>query len=482
MFAPPQARAVDLHWSSPLLGGVAALALGLLLGATAVLASPMVAVAGLTGGALCLAVLRRPLIGLHALVALAFLLPFAVVPVRLGAQLTGLEAILGLTLGVTLLRGLARRERFTPDGPTWLLVAILGLATLSFLLSLAYTGSVADTGRRVTRLFAAMLVFPLALRLVRNRQHIEGLLLILMLCAGLEAATAVALQFAPREVTVGLLSSLAPIGYPDGPSVLRFLPGENDTYTDIARATGTAVDPNVLGGELMLGAALVLAQLFSPRPLLPRWLLLTSGAVIVLAMLLSHSRSSWVGLVSALLVLATLRYRRLWLAAVPACLAIALLPTGRVLLARVLSGFTGQDKAAGMRLDEYRNALEIIQQYPLFGIGFGGAPTVDLAPGVSSIYLTVAETMGLPALALFLAVLTSLLLPALKRMLAPLDARQQGSLAGLLTVLVSALVAGLFDHYFSSPVFPHMVALFWLCCALLRRATLEPRAASATTG
>ena len=80
----------------------------------------------------------------------------------------------------------------------------------------------------------------------------------------------------------------------------------------------------------------------------------------VLAMLMSHSRSSWVGLAIGLLLLATLRYRKVWLAIVPAGLAIALLPVGRALYGRVLSGFGGQDKAAGMRIDEYRNALEIV--------------------------------------------------------------------------------------------------------------------------
>jgi hypothetical protein len=336
MFAPARARAADVHWSSPILAGSAALALGLVLGASTALASPVVALTGLVGGALLLALLRRPLVGLHALVALAFLLPFAVVPIQLGAQLTALEAVLGLTLGVTLLRGLARRERFTLDGPTWLLLAMLGLATLSFLLSLAYTGSVAQVGRQVARLFLAMLVFPLALRLVRSRSQVEGLLIMLMLCGGLEAATAVGLQLSPREATVRLLSMLAPIGYPTGPSVIRFLPGENDTYTDIARATGTSVDPNVLGGELMLAAALVLVQVFSPRPLLSRWLLLPTGAVIILAMLLSHSRSSWVGLGMAVLLLATLRYRRLWLAAIPTWLALALLAARQARVSRVL--------------------------------------------------------------------------------------------------------------------------------------------------
>jgi O-antigen ligase len=169
--------------------------------------------------------------------------------------------------------------------------------------------------------------------------------------------------------------------------------------------------------------------------------------------------------------LAILRYRRLWLGLLPAALLLALTPVGRALYGRVLSGFAGQDKAAAMRVDEYRNALEIIQQHPLIGIGFGSPPAIDLAPGVSSQYLTIGEALGLPALVLYLGLLAYLLVRAARALLFERPpAAQQSALGALLAALVAALVAGLFDHYWSSPVFPHMVALFWLLAALLYRA------------
>jgi O-antigen ligase len=366
---------------------------------------------------------------------------------------------------------LARRERLSPEPVVWLLIGVLALATVSFVLSLPYAGGITEVGRAFVKLVLAMLVFPLVLRLIQNSRQIDGLLLTIMLCAGLEAVVSVFLYWAPRETSVQLLSSLGPLGYPTGPDVLRFLPGENDTYTNIARATGTSIDPNVLGGELMLAAALLLAQLFSARPLLSRWMLLILSTFAIFGMLLSHSRSSWVGLAIAVLGLATLRYRLVWLAIVPAAIAVALVPAGRALYARVVAGFAGQDKAAAMRLDEYRNALEIVLQYPLLGIGFGGPPAIDLAPGVSSIYLTVAETMGLPALALFLTLLVWLIGRAAGPLIHAPDPHLQSRLVSLLAVLAAALAGGLFDHYFASTAFPHMVALFWLCCGLLWRST-----------
>lgn len=484
-----RARSPNLAWSSPLLVAGAAIGLGLAIAATAVFGSPLVALAGLLGGVIALALFREPALGLYALVSLAYLLPFAVIPVRLGGQVTGLEALLGLMMVVTLVRALVRREHIQLGPPGWLLLAVLGLATFSFLLSLPYTGSIPDVGRKFFRLALAMLVFPLTMRLITEVRQVESLLRVLMLCAALEAALSLYLYSRPPDATVRLLSSLGPLGYPTGPEVLRYLPGENDTYSDVLRATGSSIDPNVLGGALMLAAAIMLSRLFSPQPLLARWALAPLSALTVAALVLSHSRSAWLGLAVALLALAVVRYRRLWLVLAPAALALMLVPVGRSLYGRVVSGFAGQDKAAAMRFDEYRNALEIVQQHPIFGIGFGAPPAIDLAPGVSSQYLTVAETMGLPALLLYLAVLAwlvggSLAVGAARLLRCPKGARLQpvsrvvGPLTSLQTALFAALVAGLFDHYFASTSFPHMVALFWFCCALLWRTTTEFRVQS----
>src|SRR5205814_604594 len=120
-----------LRCSSPRLALGAALGLGLLLGAAVAVGSPLAALAALLGAALCLAILRRPVVGLYALVGLVLLLPFAVIPARLGLQLTALEALLGLTLGATVLTALARRERLRIGPPGWLFVGLIGLADLA---------------------------------------------------------------------------------------------------------------------------------------------------------------------------------------------------------------------------------------------------------------------------------------------------------------------------------------------------------------
>ena len=61
---------------------------------------------------------------------------------------------------------------------------------------------------------------------------------------------------------------------------------------------------------------------------------------------------------------------------------------------RLLEGFSGQDLATQMRFGEYKDALILIERYPLFGVGFTGTPDMDIYLGVSMLYLIIAENMG----------------------------------------------------------------------------------------
>ena len=100
-----------------------------------------------------------------------------------------------------------------------------------------------------------------------------------------------------------------------------------------------------------------------------------------------------------------------------------------------------------MRVEEYGNAIAIISRYPFFGIGFGGPPLVDLRVGVSSLYLLIAEQMGVLALICFLVVAFGILARSSRLRPSP-DGALHGMFSAVEAGLVAALVAGLFDHYF----------------------------------
>ena len=140
-----------------------------------------------------------------------------------------------------------------------------------------------------------------------------------------------------------------------------------------------------------------------------------------------------------------------------------------------------QDLATQMRLGEYKDALILISRHPWFGVGFAEAPDIDTYIGVSSLYLLMAEQIGIIGLCLFLLIVSSavtLMLRGLKRL--PHNPRLESILLGLLTALLGALFSGLLDHYFFNINFQHAVALFWLCLGLGVASTLVPSGSEAS--
>jgi O-antigen ligase len=444
---------------------VAAVALGGLVATTLAIIPFWTAIALASAAAVALAALREPFAGLLALAVIITVLPFAVLPLRIVFAPSFVDVALTATLGAVALRSLRRHEPLVASPVSPLVLIFVGMALTCFVLGAGQADVSGDTTRLFFKLLNSVLLFFGVLQVVRTERELMRTSQTLMVGTAAAGAIAVLLYALPQETTIAALSSLSVVGYPTGPDVLRPI-----AETTILRATGTAIDPNVLGGTLMIGVGLVAAQALAPAPRLPRLLLVAMAVVMLIALGLTYSRSAWVGAAAALAFLATVRERRLLLLVPVAALAIAALPPGQAALERLSSGFAARDPAAAMRLDEYRNALAIIHRYPWFGVGFGLAPTLDLTVGVSSLFLTIGEQMGLIGLGLFLTILGIAIARAFRARL-DRDTPLWGLTAGLQAAMLAALTAGFFDHYFFNMRFPHMAALFWMLLALLVAAT-----------
>jgi len=189
--------------------------------------------------------------------------------------------------------------------------------------------------------------------------------------------------------------------------------------------------------------------------------------VMGLCMILTFSRGSLVGLGAALFLLAALKYRRLLPIILIVLVIFMLLPQTQGYISHFTSGVQGQDRATQMRFGEYKDALILIGRYPWVGVGFTSAPDIDLYIGVSSLYLLVAEQMGLIGLAAFLLIIGVFFVHTRwARAHRIRDDGLEAILLGLQLALAGALVGGFFDHYLFNINFPHMSAIFWLYIGL----------------
>ncbi|MBI2845729.1 MAG: O-antigen ligase family protein [Chloroflexi bacterium] len=438
---------------------------GIILGLALALLTPLWAGAVLAAIFLGLAVLRSIQVGFFSLIAIAALLPFAAIPIYIGFYPTFLDAALLGVLGVFLARILTRRQEqmiTSPlDGPV---IIFMLLATASFIAGLSHALLTRDALRHFVEVLLAISLFFATLNLVSERNIVRRIVQALIVAGSVEASIGIVLYFLPQDLTVRLLSLLRVFHYPSGFGVLRFI--EDDPLLPM-RAIATSIDPNVLGGLLLLISALTAPQLFTSRPVLPRVLTFGFLGVLLVCLLLTFSRGSLVGLAASFLFISLVRHRRLLVLMLLLGLALLILPATQGYVEHFLRGLRGEDLATQMRFGEYKDAIELVSRYPWFGVGFGEAPSIDLYIGVSNVYLLMAENMGLIGVfAFFLIILIffSYTWPRLRA--ASSDPEIEAILLGLMASIIGLLVAGIFDHYFFNLDFPHSVSLFWLFMGL----------------
>jgi O-antigen ligase len=148
-------------------------------------------------------------------------------------------------------------------------------------------------------------------------------------------------------------------------------------------------------------------------------------------------------------------------------LLLLVLPFTQPLVERFVDAFTAQDLATQMRLGEYNDALRLISRYPVFGVGFTGTPDIDIYTDVASMYLIMANQIGLVGVGIYLALIGGVFAYGLgawrqARDNPELNAIFLGYHAALLTALVNAVA----DLYFFRIDFQSSITLFWTTVAL----------------
>ncbi len=459
-----------------LLLAAGALAIALLIGVVGPLLALTLA-AVIVGGTL---ILMDTHWGFVALVGVVYILPFASLPFRLGFKPTFLDAALGALVFVWLLKLVAGRPssphpssplkplttqaRQFIISPIGLLVGLFMLmAVFSFVFGMTHSRPTTTIIRRFGEILLGIGLFFVVINTVRTQRELNWVTRLLFLAGWACASIAVLFYVIPQTWTVRALNQLERFDYPGGFGALRWILDDPD---GTMRAIGTAVDPNVLGGMMLLAAGIVGPQLLTPRPLFPKWLSIVSIATVSLALYWTYSRSALFGMVAALAVPAVLKYRRLLPIGIVLGLFLVLLPQTQYYVARLMAGLAGEDLATQMRFGEYKDALILIRRYPVFGVGFSGVPDIDIYLGVSMFYLTLAENMGIIGLVIFLAVMVGFFSMFLTVWRAGLAPEREALLLGFAGAILGALVSGVGDHYWFNLTYPHMTVVFWLFVGL----------------
>ncbi len=398
------------------------------------------------------------------------LLPFGSLPFNIGFTPTFLDLALLALFGAWLLAFLLGDEQRligTPVGASVFAFALMAIA--AFVAGLSHGALTAYLIRHFAEVLLSIALFFLVVNTVHDVGRLRRLMRWFILLSTAAASLGIVFYLLPESLVIQLMSALERFGYPTGPSVIWHI---RDDPTLMKRAVATSIHPNVLGSLLNFALAMLVPQLLVKRPIIPRWMVVLVGAILGTCLVLTVSRSAMLGIASAVVILGVMRYRKLLALMLVVLLIFLALPISRNLMGHFIEGFMGEDLSTQMRLGEYRDTLTLIQRYPFLGVGFAGAPDIDIYVAVASLYLIVAAQMGLVGLGVFLVVLGQVFwrfwrhrvgvraLPALE----PLW-------YGIHAAILGGAVSGIFDHYFFSIDFHHSVTLFWLMVGLATAAT-----------
>lgn len=429
---------------------------------------PFVVIASL---ALTYKMLGNVRVMLTVMVLLITVLPFGTLPFRAVITPSLLSATIVALISMRLINALTSLDYkfdFSPFAPV--VIAFIGFTIFALFLGAKGLPD-ATTLHNYAKFLLGILVMFVVLDTIKSEADLRWAFRLLLIGGTISALIGLVLYVIPATISQQFLVLFGRIGYPTSGRILRYV--EDDT-SGLMRAIGLCVDPNSYGGMLALIGAVAATQLIVARPVFARRTIVIITTIIVVALFLTFSRAALGGLIIAAIYVATVRYRRLWWliigSGIIATILLVFVGIGEQFVNRVVQGVQFQDRANQMRLAEYNNAIAVIQAYPFFGIGFGKAPDIDLVAGVSSIYLAIAQRIGLIGLLAFLGLMASLFVQSWRSLglaVAQNDEVHASWLIGLQAGVVAALAVGLLDHYFFNIEFSHMTALLWCTIGLM---------------
>ncbi|QHF44226.1 hypothetical protein PspS35_10715 [Pseudomonas sp. S35] len=438
------------------LASLVAILFGLLFGALALLLSPAKAFLAVIGLAGAVTILRFPFWGLLLFAGVATFMPYSTV--NLGIRTTVSEAILALTWAALLWHSFLSRLPQAPSltrRPTdQMLVWLMLFSVFPFMVGQVITHADSSGLANWLRWLLNLSGVFLAAKLLVDQKHRESLVIALLLGTLAMLVLSIAV-FVRTRSGAGIAPILGLFNYANF-DMLKF-----GLEAMSSRMGSPWTHPNAIGGIMAL--LLPLAFCFGMTEQgWKRALGLGVACLGAAALLLASSRGAMVSLALVLMWMATRRVPYTGrLLMIGAALTVALVMAYPPLQDRLATIFSSDNASTEVRFDEYRMFPQAVAAYPL-GIGFKVDPPVPGTHllGISNLWLNYVYKIGIVGMLLFVAVTVRWWREARPEK-GPIRLTKDNALwLGTTAGILSALVSGVFDHYFSFAVV--MVALFWL--------------------
>lgn len=290
---------------------------------------------------------------------------------------------------------------------------------------------------------------------VRNAEDLKRL------CAGAGGAVLVSSLYGVYQRIQGVEVNASYVDLEVNPD----MPGRVQSYFD---------NPNTFAEVLILLLPLLVALVLCSRHWFSRLLAAGTFAVGAVALGMTYSRASWVGLACAAVVFVFLWKPKLIPAFAVVCvLCIPLLPA--TIWHRILTITNTSDSSTASRLPLYEAALGVIRESPVSGAGLGTAAVQEFIKSnnlyhgdapythAHNIYLEVWVEAGILGIAGFFASMMWNIKNAARQVRHCPDSAARTISAAAAAALCGGMVAGLADYLWQ---YPRVMSIFWFVFAV----------------
>lgn len=335
-----------------------------------------------------LLVLRFPITGVYTAVFIAPLIPFSSMP---------LAGICLWTLISLAVRSMIDKDfKWKRDGVGAALLLFLAVLLISCVFSFSRSTSLV-----VWAMYFIFVMFYFAVvNTITTKDQLFGLLRLFVISGALVALYGV-MQYAFGWTTTNAWID------------------ESMFEDETMRVFSTLANPNVLGEYLLLVLP-VSAVIFlkDKTNKLSKWIYLAITGLVFLCLILTQSRGCWLGFMVTVAIFVTF-YEGRWWAFIPLIICILPFVVPETIIERLMSIGNMDDSSTSYRVYIWMGAFGMLRHYLAGGIGMGEGAFNEvypffsynaiIAPHAHNTYLQLLVEGGIPALAVFLAVIIVLL-------------------------------------------------------------------------